>query len=131
MREEFTRRFHDFSTHSSKLDVFAKRFSVSPVNSDAALQINLVKYKTAIFMYKVFYNLVPANILSHFTHISNVYSTRQHENLYVHYARTKHKQMCVEHMGVNIWNSIEIETRNCKDLKLFKVKYNKSLLTLI
>ena len=39
--------------------------------------------------------------------------------------------MCVEHMGVNIWNSIEIETRNCKDLKLFKVKYKKSLLTLI
>ena len=39
---------------------------------------HLVKYKTAIFMYKVFYNLVPANILSHFTHISNIYSTRQH-----------------------------------------------------
>ena len=92
---------------------------------------HLVKYKTAIFMYKVFHNLVPANILSHFTHISNVYSTRQHENLFVHYARTKHKQMCVEHMGVNIWNSIEIETRNCKDLKLFKVKYKKSFLTLI
>ena len=33
--------------------------------------------------------------------------------------------MCVEHMGVNIWNSIEIETRNCKDLKLFKVKYKE------
>ena len=44
---------------------------------------------------------------------------------------TRHKQMCVEHMSVNIWNSIEIETRNCKDLRLFKVKYKKSLLTLI
>ena len=83
---------------------------------------HLVKYKTAIFMYRVFYNLVPANILSHFTHISNVCSTRQYKNLYVHYARTKHEQMCAEHMGVNIWNSIEIETRNRKDLKLFKVK---------
>ena len=89
---------------------------------------HLVKYKTAIFMYKVFYDLVPANILSHFTHISNVYSTRQYKNLYVHYARTKHKQMCVEHMGVSIWNSIEIETINCKDLKLFKVK-KRSILT--
>ena len=69
---------------------------------------HLVKYKTAIFMYKVFYNIVPANILSHFTHIFNVYSTRQHKNLYVHYARTKHMQMNVEHMGVCIWNSIEI-----------------------
>ena len=74
-------------------------------------------------MYKVFYNLVPANILSHFTHISNVYSTRQYKNLYVHYAGTKHEQMCAEHLGVNIWNSMEIEVKNCKDLKLFKVKY--------
>ena len=92
---------------------------------------HLVTYKTAIFIYKVFYNLVPANILSHFTHISNVYSTRQYKNSYVHYARTKHKQTYVEHMGVNIWNSLEIETRNCKDLILFTVKYKKSLLTLI
>ena len=85
----------------------------------------LAKYKTEIFMYKVFYNFVSANILSHFTHISNVYSTRQYINIYVHYARTKHKQMCVEHISVNIWNSIEIEDRNCKDLNLFKVKHKK------
>ena len=37
--------------------------------------------------------------------------------------------MCVEHMGIIIWNSIEIETRNCKDLRLFKVKYKKSFNT--
>ena len=30
---------------------------------------HLVKYKTAIFMYKAFCDLVPTNILSHFTHI--------------------------------------------------------------
>ena len=30
---------------------------------------HLVKYKTAIFVYKVFCDLVPTNILSHFTHI--------------------------------------------------------------
>ena len=102
--------------HSAEL---FKKLEVLPI-------FHLVKYKTAIFMYKVFYNLIPANILSHFTHISNVYSTRQRKNLYVHYARTRHKQMCVEHMGVIIWNSIEIETRNCKDLRLFKVKYKKT-----
>ena len=33
-------------------------------------------------------------------------------------------------MGVNIWNSIEVETRYCKNLELFKVKY-KSLLSSI
>ena len=30
---------------------------------------HLVKYKTAIFIYNVFYYLVPTNILSHFNHI--------------------------------------------------------------
>ena len=64
-------------------------------------------------------------ILSHFIHILNVYSTRQHIILYVHYARTKQKQMCVEHMGVNILNPIEIETRNCKDLRLLKCNTGK------
>ena len=64
--------------------------------------VHLVRYKTAIFMPKVFHDLVPANISSHFTHISNVYSTRQYKNLYDHYARTKLKQMCVEHIGVDI-----------------------------
>ena len=39
LREEFTRSFQDFSTHSSKLDVFTKPFSVSPEDSDAAFQM--------------------------------------------------------------------------------------------
>ena len=38
LREEFTRHFLDLSTHSSKYDVFAKPFSVSHEDSDAALQ---------------------------------------------------------------------------------------------
>ena len=37
LREEFTRRFQDFSTHSSILDVLTNLFSASPEDSDAAL----------------------------------------------------------------------------------------------
>ena len=33
--------------------------------------------------------------------------------------------MCVEHTGTNILNSTEIDTRNCKDIKLFNVKWKK------
>ena len=43
LREEFTRRFHDFSIHSSKFDVLTKPFSVSPGDSDAALQMKLIE----------------------------------------------------------------------------------------
>ena len=43
LRDEFTRRFQYFSTHSSKLDVFAKPYSVSPEDSDAALQMELIE----------------------------------------------------------------------------------------
>ena len=63
---------------------------------------HLVRYKTAIFMHILLHDLVSANISSHVTHISNVHSTIQYKNLYVYYASTKHRQMCVGHMGVDI-----------------------------
>ena len=43
LREEFTRRFQDLSTYSSRRDVFAKPLSVSPEDSDAALQMELIE----------------------------------------------------------------------------------------
>ena len=45
LREEFIQPFQDFSTHSSKFDVFAKAFSVSPEDSDAALQMELIEIR--------------------------------------------------------------------------------------
>ena len=39
LQEEFTQCFQDFSTHSSKFDVFAKPFTVFHEDSDAALQM--------------------------------------------------------------------------------------------
>ena len=42
-------------------DIF-KKLEVLPL-------FHLVKYKTAIFMYNVFYDLVNTNILSHFSHV--------------------------------------------------------------
>ena len=43
LREEFTRRFSDLSIHSSKFDAFAKPFSVSSEDSDAALRMEVIK----------------------------------------------------------------------------------------
>lgn len=43
LREEFALRFQDFFIHSSKFDVFAKPFSASPEEADAALQIELIE----------------------------------------------------------------------------------------
>ena len=40
LREEFARRFQD---SSSTFDVLTKPFSVSPVGSDAALQMELIE----------------------------------------------------------------------------------------
>ena len=87
----------------------------------------LINYKTVIFMYNVFYYIFPTNISSSFTHISIVYLPEQHRNVYVHCTTARHEQMCVEHTGANIWNSIEIHTENRRDLKLFRVKFRKSL----
>ena len=43
LREEFIRRFQDFSIYSSKFDVFANPFSASPEDSDAVLQMELIE----------------------------------------------------------------------------------------
>ena len=43
LREEFTRRFYDLSTHSSKFDASAKHLPVSHEDSDADLQMELLE----------------------------------------------------------------------------------------
>ena len=43
LREELTRRFQNFSTHSSKFDVTLKPIFVSHEDCDAALQMELIE----------------------------------------------------------------------------------------
>ena len=45
LRDKFTQRFQDFSTRSSKLDVLTKPFCISPADSDAALQMELIEHQ--------------------------------------------------------------------------------------
>ena len=60
---------------------------------------HLIKYKTAIYMYKVFNNLVPANISSHFTHISNVYIRQDNIEINMFIMHEQSISKCV----LNMW----------------------------
>ena len=62
-------------------------------------------------MYKIYYDLLSGNILTDLSHDINVTLTGQHKN-YTSHIQEHEKNRCV----LNIWNSIKIETINCRNL---------------
>ena len=89
----------------------------------------LIKFRTAIFMYKVYNQILPPNLLNNFTHKGSHYNTRQCGDLYLKQVRTRKKQFCVSYTGTQIWNEIDLTIRNCKTLPSFKKKYKACLLS--
>jgi hypothetical protein len=57
------------------------------------------------------------------------YNTRQKKNLKLRYVRTKQKQMCISFQGVNLWNSLGLELKECKSISIFKTKFKKYIMT--
>ena len=62
---------------------------------------DLVKYKIAIFMYKVFHKTLPMTVLMLFMQNHSSYRTRQSKNFFS-YARTNKKQRCIVYSGTCI-----------------------------
>lgn len=89
----------------------------------------LIKFRTAIYMYKVFNKMLPLNLQHYFTISLNRYNTRNCGNFHLKKFRTTKKQLCISYSGVTIWNSIDATVKNCKTLTSFKYKYKQSLLT--
>ena len=65
---------------------------------------DLIQYKIAIFMYKVYHKTLPLTVLMLFTQNHSNYQTRQSEKKFLSYARTNKKQRCIVYSGKCIWN---------------------------
>ena len=78
---------------------------------------DLIKLRSAIFMYKADKNTLPRKLqLMFIDNTVNInYNFRNKKDYYQKYVRTKQKQMCLSVLGVKLWNSLEI-------LRLGKVK---------
>jgi len=79
----------------------------------------------ALFMYKVYNNLLPQYFIDMFVPNCTVYShnIRQRDDFHVPYHRLVSTSSSIRVYGVNVWNSICKDIRNIKLLKLFRTKY--------
>ena len=86
-------------------------------------QLNLLH--VALFMYKVYNNLLPQYFIDMFVPNCTVHShnTRQRDDFHVPYHRLVSTSNSIRVYGVNVWNSICKDVRNIKSLKLIRTKY--------
>jgi len=86
-------------------------------------QLNLLH--VALFMYKVYNNLLPQYFFDMFVPNCTIHShnTRQRDDFHVPYHRLVSTSNSISVYGVNVWNSICNDIRNIKSLKLFSTKY--------
>ena len=82
---------------------------------------DLIKYKLATFMYKVYPKTLPMIILMLLTqNHSTIKQVRQSNKKIVGCTRTNKKQRCIAYAGTCIWNSINLSHKMSTDLKIFK-----------
>ena len=69
--------------------------------------------------------MLPAVMNSHFMRVSDVHnhSTRQMNDLYLPKPRTNYRKFSVAYQAPLIWNSIDLEIRNCATDQSFKKRF--------
>ena len=94
---------------------------------------DLIKYKIAIFMYKVNHNTLPMTVLMLFMQNHSNYQTRQSnqkkkKKKKKNYARMNKKQRCIVYSGTCILNSINSSLKMSKYIKIIKAIFKKRLM---
>ena len=88
-----------------------------------------VKYTTAIMMFNLFHGTLPIQLQRRFTKYSSVHSTRQNKSFVMVQVRTNIKAMCLSVYGVNLWNTLPDDIKNCTSVNMLKKCLNKYFLS--
>ena len=85
---------------------------------------DLVKYRTTIIMFKVYYGKLPTFLQSRFMRSQNIHNTRSRNTFIARYSRTNLKAMCLSVWGVKLWNALSVYIKEIRSLYiiLFKIK---------
>ena len=90
---------------------------------------DLIKYKIAIFLYKVFHKTLPMTVLMPFMQNHSSYRTRLIKKKFSYTrTRTNKKQKCIVYSGTCIWNSINSSLKMSNDLNTFKAIHKNRLM---
>ena len=84
--------------------------------------VDLIKVRTATFMFKADRNTLPRKLQSMFVeNKTNLdYNFKHKKDFYQRYVITKQKMMCTTIVGIKLWNSLDINIKNSNTLDSFK-----------
>ena len=111
------------SQYRAHTDVLFKRLHTLPL-------LDMITYKTGIFMYKYKHNMLPPAFINYFVTHSEIHSrnTRNRSDIYPPIFRTSRAQnQSIKNQGTKIWNSGIPANLKCLFYHNFKKKYRKYL----
>lgn len=82
-----------------------------------------MELQTAQIVFKAKNNLLPGNIQKLFTEREGGYNFRGKFNFKIRNTRTTRRSFCVPICGVKLWNSLNVELKECPNIILFKKRY--------
>ena len=94
---------------------------------------DLVKYRTAIVMFKLYYGKLPTLLQSRFRRSENIHNTRSRNTFIVRYSRTNLKAMSISVWGVKLWNALSVNIKEIRSLYIhlrLKSKHSYYLTTM-
>ena len=92
---------------------------------------NVNRYQTGCFMYKIYNNMLPTNLMTLFSKNLTLYNhdTRRKNNFHVIQRRINKRALSIKIYGVTLWNGLSVELKELNSFNLFKTKYKHWLFT--
>lgn len=89
-----------------------------------------LKYFTMVFIYKILNKHLPPYLLSNITYNNEVHDhlTRGRDNMHITRTKNKKSMNCLFFKGLNEYNKLPTEVKNCDMLNAFKIKLRKFLI---
>ena len=92
---------------------------------------DMVDFNSMVFMYKVYNNLLPANIMLCYQKVnaSQYHNIRMKNcNFKIRFSRTTKKAECISIKGPKMWNDLPADIKLCNSIYKFKKMYKALLL---
>ena len=92
---------------------------------------DMVDFNSMVFMYKVYNNLLPANIMLYFQKVnaSHYHKMRMKNcNFKIRFSRTTKKAECISVKGPKMWNDLSADIKLCNSIYNFFLMYKALLL---
>lgn len=85
--------------------------------------MDLIKFKTAQIMFKARQKTLPRNLQIMFKDRERVYNLRGKFEFKCPIVNSKKKSMCITVYGVHLWNSLNVQLKECANIQQFKHMY--------